>query len=141
VQDLVQETFREFLKVPNVEVIREPLAYLYQVAGHLFLEFVQRMRRARVLYDSETVTLTAEQLRPGMITDEPGERVHYEQQLEHFARAFAELPPVYQAVLLLRLRDGLSRHDIARRLGLAEHTVKKYLYRAVSRCRMAGWNE
>jgi RNA polymerase sigma factor (sigma-70 family) len=47
------------------------------------------------------------------------------------------LPPIYQSILLMRKRDGLSHGEIAQKLGISIHTVRKYLTRAITECRKA----
>lgn len=43
-----------------------------------------------------------------------------------------------QAILILKKRDGLSRAEIAKQLGISVHTVKKHLLKAVAWCRERG---
>jgi len=47
----------------------------------------------------------------------------------------AQLPPVYAAMLLMKKHDGKSTEEIAQEFGYSAHTVKKYLFRAVTKCR------
>ena len=57
-------------------------------------------------------------------------------ELQRLQAALEGLPPLYSAALLLRKRDGLSHREIAERLQISLHTVRKYLTRAVAQCRL-----
>jgi len=70
------------------------------------------------------------------LVDDAGAHIDAPEQLEYVLR---QLPPMYRAVLLLRKRDGMSYAEIAQKLKLSVHTVKKYLARAVVQCRAADW--
>jgi DNA-directed RNA polymerase specialized sigma24 family protein len=45
------------------------------------------------------------------------------------------LPAKFQAVLILQYRDGLSYEEIAERLGVTTHAVKKYVMQGLALCR------
>ena len=45
VQDLAQETYLRLLRVPDLNEVRNPLAYLLQVASHVALEWCDRQVR------------------------------------------------------------------------------------------------
>ena len=57
--------------------------------------------------------------------------------IQELEKILVTLPPVYQSVLLLRKRDGLNHAEIAEKLGISIHTVRKYLTRAMTECRKA----
>jgi RNA polymerase sigma factor (sigma-70 family) len=133
-RDLAQEAYLRLLRVNDAEAVRKPLAYLYRIAANVVYEFRLRERNERVTFDSQAVEQLAEH--PQDLADELTERLSTQQQLEH---VLAQLPPLYQAVFVLRKRDGMSYPEIARTLQISVHTVKKYLARAIVQCRAADW--
>lgn len=133
--DVIQEIFLRILRVDRPELVRKPLAYVYGIAAHVVCEFRLRGQHDRVTFDSETVDQAAEH--PEHVApDEMLESLISVQQLE---RTLVHLSPTHKAVLLLHKRDGLSREEVAERLGLSTHTVKKYLCQAMSAIR-ANWD-
>jgi RNA polymerase sigma-70 factor (ECF subfamily) len=134
--DLIQEIFLRVLRLERSEMIRKPQAYLYGIASHVVHEYLLRGQHDRVTFDSETLEQAAEH--PSHVSpDEVVERLISERQFE---RALSLLAPTHRAVLLLHKRDGLSRDEVARELGLSAHTVKKYLCQAMAQVR-ANWEE
>jgi RNA polymerase sigma factor (sigma-70 family) len=134
--DLIQEVFLRVLRLDRSEMIRKPQAYLYGIASNVVHEFLLRGRHDRVTFSSETVEQASEH--PAQVSpDEIVERLISERQFE---RALSQLAPTHRAVLLLHKRDGLSRDEVARELGLSAHTVKKYLCQAMAQIR-ATWEE
>ncbi len=51
------------------------------------------------------------------------------------SRALNNLPPRCKAVLLMQHREGMTYKEIASRLGVSTHMVKKYVVRALKLCR------
>lgn len=133
VQDLAQEAYLRLLHLDRSDFVRKPQAYLYRIAANLVYEFKLRERSTPVAFDSEALEQAAEH--PSESAAETSERLGAEQQLQSLLE---QLPPLYQAVLVLRKRDGLSYAEIARALDISVHTVKKYLARAVAQCRSSG---
>src|SRR5687768_1144029 len=107
-----------FLQAPQRGPVREPLAYLYRIAANLLNDLYDREQRAPVTFDSEVVDSLAEQP-PEIDGNELSEQLSAQRQLE---RTLAQLPVIYQAVLLLRKRDGLSCAEIAKELHISQHT-------------------
>lgn len=133
--DLAQEVYLRMLRVENSELVRSPLDYLYGIASHVVYQFRLRSRRELVTFDSETAESMAENPRE-FTRDELLDRVATQQ---HLVWALEQLPPTHRIVFLLRKRDRLTDRQIAERLGLSTHTVKKYLFQAQARMRML-WN-
>lgn len=133
-QDLAQEAYLRLLRVERPELVRQPRAYLYRIAVNLVMEFRLRARRDPITYDSDALAVVAEQISEAPADE--GERTADAQQIELI---LDQLPPLYRAIFVLRKRDGLSYQEIAQQLEISVHTVKKYLARAVAKCRHARW--
>jgi RNA polymerase sigma-70 factor (ECF subfamily) len=129
--DLAQEVYLRMLRVERSERVRSPLDYLYGIASHVVYQFKLRARREVVAFDSRALEQISEHP-PEIHPDEMMERVGAQQQLEW---ALGQLPATHRIVLLLRKRDRLSHAQIAGRLNLSAHTVKKYLFQAQARMR------
>ena len=127
--DLVQEVYLRLLRVQDIQSVRNPLAYLYGIAAHVASEFNMRQRQGRMLYDSTVVEAMAENPEPVPFNEGGG---FFERQV---GDALAQLPANRLAVLLLERREGLSHAQIAQRLGLSVHTVKKYSVEALAHVR------
>jgi RNA polymerase sigma-70 factor (ECF subfamily) len=133
--DLAQEVYLRMLRVEKQELVRSPRDYLYGIASHVVYQFKFRHRRELVTFDSEAVDQAVDA--PAEIyADEVVDRVGAQQHLEW---ALSQLPPMQRAVLWLRRCDQLSDQEIAQRLNLSVHTVKKYLFKAQARMRTL-WN-
>jgi RNA polymerase sigma factor (sigma-70 family) len=130
--DLSQEVFARLMRVENVELIRNPLAYLLGIASHVVREF--RQRKQHVIFDSDMADSLAEnaELLPRGITNN-SEQVELQNWLDD---ALKQLPATHQAVLLLVKRDGHSYEEAATKTGLSVHTIEKYLVEARARLRV-----
>lgn len=124
--DLVQEVYLRLLRVHDVETVRNPLAYIYGIAAHVASEFNMRQRQGRMVYDSTVVESVSENPEPAAFNEGGG---FIERQV---GEALAQLPANRLAVLLLERREGLNHAQIAERLGLSVHTVKKYSVEALA---------
>lgn len=129
-RDLAQEAYFRLCRVKSPDLIREPEAYLFRIASNVASEFMLRERSRPPIVELD-----------GAVADRHGDDgsfcAHLEQrsEIEKLHEVISGLPPLYQAVLLLRKRDGLSHEEIADRLAISPHTVHKYLTRALLRCR------
>jgi len=137
-QDLAQEVYLRLLRVESADLIRQPRAYMYRIAAHVVHEFRLREEREKqcMTIDSEVLAEIAERVVDASI-EEPWRHANAEREL---ARLLRQLPPVERAIILLQKRDGLSYEEVATRLELSVHTVKKYLFRALLRLRQLGWD-
>lgn len=138
-QDLAQEVYLRLLRVEDVDLVRQPQAYLYRIASHVVYEFRLREEREQkyMTIDSQAMTELADRVGDPS-AEEQWQTMSTEREL---TRLFSQLPPVEQAILLLQKRDGLSYKEVAKRLDLSIHTVKKYLFRALLRLRQADWKD
>ncbi len=129
--DLVQEAYARVLQLRARDPLRahavKPL--LFTTARHLALD--QLRRRAIVpmeaLADSAGETFADEA--PGI-----AETVGRRQELALLAEAIQMLPERCRRILTLRKIYGLPQKEIARQLGIAEHTVEAQVGVGVRRC-------
>jgi RNA polymerase sigma-70 factor (ECF subfamily) len=136
-KDLAQEAYLRLMRVEDAELIDEPQAYLFRIASNLIYEHRQRIRKDVVTFDSRLVEHASERVPDPLSTLEASEKLGMERQLDSILK---QLPPLYAAILVMKKRDGLSLQEIADELDISVHTVKKYLFRAIARCRAARWN-
>ena len=130
-QELTQEAFLRLMRVKEPDLIENPEAYLFRIAANLANELMLSERNKGTQCDIEHFE---DELESDANTFQDMET---EQRLRRLTRTIEELPPMYQSVLLLCKRDGHSHQEIAEKLNLSIHTVRKYLVRAVSMCRAA----
>ncbi|MFC5580988.1 RNA polymerase sigma factor [Rhodanobacter terrae] len=127
--DVMQEVYLRLLRVKTIELVRNPLAYIYGIASHVVSEFNLGKHRGRVVFDSPTVDAMVDNPIQTHLVEGGG---HFERQV---SEALAQLPPNRLAILLLERRDGLSHEEIATKLGLSVHTVKKYSMESLAHVR------
>jgi len=129
VQDLAQETYLRLLRARDLSEVRNPQAYLLQVASHVALEWSDRQPRG----DSMVV------LDEDMLVDSQLPELELDARLSQrrLEETLASVSPMMRAVLLLRLRDERSYQEIAAELRLTDRQVRRYLARGYERLRLA----
>lgn len=131
-QDLAQEAYMRLCRVPQAELIRKPESYLFRIAFNLAGEFMLRRNKQPITLDMDSAETDSDRGDGGSYC----EQLENRSEIQMLEKVLAELPPLCQAVLLLRKRDGYSHEEIAARLSISPHTVHKYLTRALFQCRM-----
>lgn len=129
--ELAQEVYVRMLRVPDIGAIRDLGAFLYTVATNLARDHARRERQDGTVLDVDD-PLVQEELaeRPGFAA-----QLDAEQRVKRLSEVLRQLPPKCHAALVLRYWQGLSYEEIAGRLGVSTHMVKKYLSRAMVHCR------
>lgn len=129
--DLTQELYLRFLRADRAELIRNPEAYLYTVAVNLLREQSVLDQRQGRLVDAAEPTMDA------ALVDfrTPEEEADLEERMARITRTIDALPAKPRAALVLQYRDGLSYEEIAERLGVTTHAVKKYVMQGLALCR------
>ena len=129
--DLAQEVYARMLRISDMEAIRNPEAYLYTVASNLAKEHAYHERQEREALDVDDPALQ-EQLAelPSL-----GGELDSEQRIKRLREVLQQLPPKCHAAVVLQYWQGLSYEEIAQRLGVSTHMVKKYLSQALVHCR------
>lgn len=132
VQDLAQETYFRMLRIDDqrADEIADPRAYLFTVASNLVREHAVIQKRHAASADIDHVLATLE-----APDDSPEEEMESQIRRAQLAKALNNLPPRCKAVLLMQHREGMTYKEIADRLGVSTHMVKKYVVRALKLCR------
>lgn len=131
VSDVVQETYAKLLALNDTERARitSPHAFLFTTARNVALD---RLRRQRVVSLDLLVELDDWDVlnyRPAL-----DEELNTRQELAQLADVIRSLPERCRQVLTLRKLYGMPQKEIARRLGISEHTVEKHVANGVRFC-------
>jgi RNA polymerase sigma factor (sigma-70 family) len=130
VPDIAQEVYLRMLRVPNVDSIRSPEAYLFTVAQHVLQ---QHTLKGAALPSAELEKVLHVQA-SGAHSD-PALEVVATQCLDQLQETLEKLAPKVRAVFMLSRRDGLSFDEIGARLGCSKPMAKKYLMKALLQLR------
>ena len=129
--DLAQETYLRILRANRSDLVRNPAAYLFTVATNLIREHGVLDRRRGIAVDLHE--MAADSALIDFRT--PEEAIDGEERLRDITAIVESLPPKLKTVLVLQHRDGMSYEQIAERLGVTTHAVKKYVVQALALCR------
>lgn len=128
--EVMQETYLRLLETDSraqQEKIRDQRAFIFRVAGNLAIDVARREQRAGGNGEPDP-----QQADP---VAGPERNAIAQDRLRRLDEALRELPPNARLALLLFRVDGLSHALIARRLGVSESMVAKYLAQAMRHCR------
>jgi RNA polymerase sigma-70 factor (ECF subfamily) len=135
--ELAQEVYARMLRVADIGAIQNAEAYLYTVASNLAKEYARHEPKAGGVLDIDD-PVVQEQLAelPVFIG-----QLDTEQRVRKLREVLQQLPAKCHAAVVMQYWYGLSYEEIAERLGVSTHMVKKYLSQAVTHCRrrMARW--
>ena len=131
VADVIQDTYAKLLTLGAAERgrIASPKAYLFTTARHVVIDRLRRMPVVSLEALTELERCSVLGYGP-----EPCEEVGARQERALLEEAIAALPERCRQVLSLRTACGLPQKEIAKRLGMAEHTVEKHLAHGVRLC-------
>ncbi len=129
--DLAQEVYLRLLRSTDSQEIKNPEAYLFTVAQNLLKERAIARRR-----EGTSVSVDMLDSSPEGATFATVQGEHERTELiAKINKAIDELSPKSRAVVILHYRDGMSYSEVAQKLGISVHAVKKHVVKALSHLR------
>ncbi|MBP8255999.1 MAG: RNA polymerase sigma factor [Opitutaceae bacterium] len=127
--DILQDAYLRVLQAREKGTLRSPKAFLFAVARNLALDQVRRRQSgdANDLVRIDLLDVLDE-------TADVSETVARNQELELLTQAIQSLPDRCRRIFTLRKVYGLAQSDIARKLGVSEHTVSAQLTIGLHKC-------
>jgi len=121
-EDLRQEVYMRVCEAAQAEIPRAARPFVFTVARNLLID---RARREPVV----SIEAVADLEVLNVAIDEPGpdRSVAARDELRRLQNALQGLPPRSRSAVVMRKVDGLSRREIAQRLGVTEKTVERHL--------------
>jgi RNA polymerase sigma-70 factor (ECF subfamily) len=130
IDDLVQETYARIFRAKSAGRVCEARPYLFSVARNTACDVFRRSKIISVDRIAEIDRLSVVEDRPGV-----GDALAHEHEIEILREAIGVLPARCRQVLTLCKVYGLPRREVARQLGISEHTVNAQVALGVLRCR------
>lgn len=130
VADIVQEAYFRMHTAENLDVIRNPRAFLFRVANNVRLDG-QKMRSSRIHEDAVDIdSVDIESEEPG-----PYRSLQGEQELAIIRAALAELAPKCREAFIMNRLENMNCREIAVELELSTSMIEKLVRHASSRLR------
>lgn len=121
-EDMCQDVLVRTFEAAQARIPEPARPLVFSIAKNLL---INRLRREQIV----SIEAVADLEELGVSTDEPGpdRTVAGRQELKRLWAALERLPDHWRDAVVMRKIDGLSRQEIAARMGLAESTVAKHL--------------
>ena len=121
IPDIIQEAFLRLLRVPNIDTIRAPDAYIFTIAYHV--------AQQHELRSAATHTVEIDHFLDELVATDSDPQLQHDAQecVGMLDAALRELPLKIRCTFLFYRCDGLSMDEISQRLGISRATAKKYL--------------
>ena len=122
IADLRQEVYMRVYEAALKEIPDQTKAFVLTTARNLIIDRVRResVIPFEIVTDLEALGVASEQ--PG-----PERAIIARDALRRLTTALDQLPPRCREAVTLRKIEGLSRREIASRMGIAEFTVNRHL--------------
>lgn len=126
IPDLLQEVYMRVCEAAQKQVPNPAKPFVFAVARNMIIDHV---RREHVV----SIELVSDPDAVDTATDEPGpdRSAIARDELRRLEVALEQLPPRAREAMMLKKIEGLSRREIALRMGVSEKTVKWHLGEAV----------
>lgn len=121
-EDLRQEVYIRVCEAAQREIPVPARPFVFTVARNLLIDRVRREQIVSIETVADLETLN-------MAIDEPGpdRNAIARDELRRLQIALEKLPRAFRSVVVMRKVEGLSRREIAMRLGISEKTVERHL--------------
>lgn len=130
VADLVQEVYLQMLRTGNMQDIRDSEAYLFAVAGNLIKKHAVFQRRHGFSVDIDDSGIQEELIGFSGFDAQVDADIRARQLRDVLFR----LSPKCRAAVIMQYQHGMTYKEIAERLHVCHHRVKKYLATALALC-------
>jgi RNA polymerase sigma factor (sigma-70 family) len=124
--DFRQEIYARVYEAALTEIPKHTRQFILTTARNLL---INRSEHERVVPIEAAADI--EELGAAIDVPGPDRIVIARDELRHLQAALDRLPPRCREVVILRRVHGLSRMEIARRMGVTEFTVTRYLSRGI----------
>lgn len=112
-KDAVQDLYVKLWNLrDHLELVRNPSAYGTLMLRNLCIDRFRGRQPARSLEE------------PMALTEPPDERLEQREELESLSEAIQQLPPGQRKLLKLRVFEGLSYEEIAKKTGLSGLNIR-----------------
>lgn len=122
IADIRQDTYVRVYETACEEVPSSARGLVFTTARNLLIDRIRRSRIVPIEAAGELDTLDVAGDEPG-----PDRNVIARDELRRLSDAVDRLPPRTREAFVLRQLQGLSRREIADRMGITEKTVKRHL--------------
>lgn len=131
IDDIVQETFLRGFAAETRSAIKQPKAYLYQIAKNIALDKLRRNSLVPMdsLEDSGGSSLILDE--DQAMADE---QLDGQRKLALFAEAVAHLPPQCRKAFMMRHVEGFPYKQIATRMNISVSAVEKHVTVGLVKC-------
>jgi RNA polymerase sigma-70 factor (ECF subfamily) len=129
IDDIVQETYVRLLRAHERGSITSPRGLLFATARNAARDLFRRRTTANTISVADVADSRVIDNAPNA-----AENASRHQETDLLAAAIAELPPRCREILVLRKFENLSHREIAKKLGISEHTVESQLTKGLHRC-------
>ena len=126
--EVAQEAYVRLLNLEQPGAISFLRAFLFKTAANLAID----RRRRDITHDRASALPLFHEF---VDKRTPERRVAGAQTLQRLSRLIEAMPAKCQQAFILYQIDGLEFDEIARRLGISERMVRKYVVRALLHCR------
>ena len=126
VEDMLQDIYVRVCEAAQKQIPVPTKPFVFTIARNLLID---RLRREQIV----PIEVVADLESLGVAKDEPGpdRSLIAREELRRLQVALDHLPPRCREAILLKQVDGLSRREIAARMGIGEGTVKDYVAQGV----------
>jgi RNA polymerase sigma factor (sigma-70 family) len=115
--DIAQEVFMRLLRYESAEVVRHPQAYIFKMAANVAAEWALRARH-RLAHEPRWLN--------GLVAQDTTEEAFDSGVLQReIKRALQTLTARERAILKLYFEEGLTKAEVALRLGLSPRMVQR----------------